>query len=129
MVPEGWDILPFGEVAEFRNGLNFTKDDDGDSIKVVGIPDFWQTTRLTDFSNLKTIQCRGDIGAANLLHSGDLLFVRSNGNPELVGRCLYFPSVNEPISFSGFTIRARVNPERMLPTFAAALPAPSLRLK
>lgn len=119
MVPEGWDVLPFGEVAEFRNGLNFTKDDDGETIKVVGIPDFWQKTQLTDFSNLKTIKCRGDIGAANLLHSGDLLFVRSNGNPELVGRCLYFPSVDEPISFSGFTIRARVNPERMMPTFAA----------
>lgn len=119
MVPEGWDVLPFGEVAEFRNGLNFTKDDDGETIKVVGIPDFWQKTQLTDFSNLKTIQCRGDIGAANLLHSGDLLFVRSNGNPELVGRCLYFPSVDEPISFSGFTIRARVNPKKMMPTFAA----------
>jgi len=33
MVPEGWDVLPFGEVAEFRNGLNFTKDDDGETIK------------------------------------------------------------------------------------------------
>ena len=121
MVPEGWEVIPFSDVAEFKNGLNFNKDDDGRTIKVVGIPDFWQRTTLTDFSRLKTITSRGDIGDSHMLRSGDLLFVRSNGNPELVGRCMFFPTVNEPISFSGFTIRGRVDHRRMLPEFAASL--------
>ncbi len=121
MVPEGWDVVLFGEVAEFKNGLNFNKDDEGRAIKVVGIPDFWQRTTLTDFSDLKTITSRGDIGDSHMLKSGDLLFVRSNGNPELVGRCMFFPAVDEPISFSGFTIRGRVDRRRMLPEFAASL--------
>lgn len=121
MVPEEWEVVPFGELADFKNGLNFNKDDDGRVIKVVGIPDFWQRTTLTDFSGLKTITCRGDVGESHMLRSGDLLFVRSNGNPELVGRCLFFPLVEEPISFSGFTIRGRVDSRRMLPEFAAGL--------
>lgn len=121
MVPEGWKVVPFSELAEFKNGLNFNKDDEGRTIKVVGIPDFWQRTKLTDFSELKTITCRGEVGPSHMLQSGDLLFVRSNGNPELVGRCLFFPTVNEPISYSGFTIRGRVDPRQMLPEFAAGL--------
>lgn len=121
MVPEGWNVLPLGEMAEFRNGLNFAKDDEGQEIKVVTIPDFWQRTVLRDFSKVKTIQCRGKVPVSSFLVSGDLLFVRSNGNPELVGRCLFFPQVSEPISFSGFTIRGRMNQARILPEFAASV--------
>ncbi len=40
--------------------------------------------------------------------------MRSNGNPELVGRSILVPKTNQRISFSGFTIRSRftkpVNP-------------------
>lgn len=121
MVPEGWDILPLGEMAEFRNGLNFTKGDEGQPIKIVTIPDFWQRTELRDLSGIKSIQPKGKVPASSLLQSGDMLFVRSNGNPELVGRCLFFPEVSEPISFSGFTIRGRVDQERLVPEFAASV--------
>lgn len=38
----------------------------------------------------------------------DLLFVRSNGNIDLIGRCLLVGGVHERITHSGFTIRARV---------------------
>ena len=119
MVPEGWDILPLGEMADFRNGLNFTKGDDGEPIKIVTIPDFWQRTEIRDMSGIKSITPKKKVPASSLLQSGDMLFVRSNGNPELVGRCLFFPDVDEPISFSGFTIRGRVDKEHLVPEFAA----------
>lgn len=121
MVPEGWDILPLGEMAEFRNGLNFTKGDEGQPIKIVTIPDFWQRTELRDLSGVKSIRPKGKVPEASFLRSGDMLFVRSNGNPELVGRCLFFPEVTEPVSFSGFTIRGRVDQERLVPEFAASV--------
>ena len=44
-----------------------------------------------------------------LLKDGDLLFVRSNGNKELVGRCLIVYVGDEKISYSGFCIRLRLN--------------------
>ena len=119
MVPEGWDILPLGEMADFRNGLNFTKSEDGDPIKIITIPDFWQRSELRDLSGVKSISPKGKVPPSSLLESGDMLFVRSNGNPELVGRCLFFPEINEPVSFSGFTIRGRVDQEQLFPEFAA----------
>lgn len=119
MVPEGWDVLPLGEMAEFRNGLNFTKGDVGEPIKIVTIPDFWQRTELHDLSGIKSIQPKKKVPTASLLVSGDMLFVRSNGNPELVGRCLFFPEITEPVSFSGFTIRGRVDQCQLVPEFAA----------
>lgn len=56
-----------------------------------------------------------------MIENNDLLFVRSNGNKELIGRCLLFKNVTEKISFSGFTIRARLNQNKIYPDFAAIL--------
>lgn len=121
MVPEGWSVLPLGKMAEFRNGLNFSKGDEGDAIKIVTIPDFWQRTEMLDLTDVKSIQPKGKVPSASLLQSGDMLFVRSNGNPELVGRCLFFPDVSEPVSYSGFTIRGRVDQSQLVPEFAASV--------
>jgi type I restriction enzyme M protein len=54
-----------------------------------------------------------------LVKGGDILFVRSNGNPDLVGRSLFVPPPNEPITFSGFTIRCRIEDQRAPPIFYA----------
>ena len=61
------------------------------------------------------------VGEEYLVRSGDILFVRSNGNPELVGRSVILPETTEKITFSGFTIRARVKGDRVIPIFLAHL--------
>ena len=53
------------------------------------------------------------------MKAGDILFVRSNGNPDLVGRSLFVPPPREPTTFSGFTIRGRIEDKRALPLFFA----------
>ncbi|TPM04541.1 restriction endonuclease subunit S [Mesorhizobium sp. B2-3-10] len=120
MVPEGWQVEALGEIATFRNGLNFLKDSGGQEVRVVGIPHFWQRQVMESFDEIQPIPI-GHLGKDDLLQSGDLLFVRSNGNKELIGRCMFFPKVEEPVSFSGFTIRGRMNPARILPEFAAGM--------
>ena len=40
--------------------------------------------------------------------------MRSNGNPDLVGRCVMVFPGNNPITFSGFTIRARIKEPKMI---------------
>jgi type I restriction enzyme M protein len=54
-----------------------------------------------------------------LVKAGDILFVRSNGNPDLVGRSIIVPPTTEPTTFSGFTIRGRIEDARALPIFYA----------
>jgi type I restriction enzyme S subunit len=112
LIPLEWDVKPFGEVAIFRNGLNFVKSDRGDIVKVVGVGDFQSNFRIK-YDHLDTVQISGSLGSDDLLKGGDLLFVRSNGNKALIGRCILISELSEPVSFSGFTIRARA-----LTTFA-----------
>ena len=61
-----------------------------------------------------------ELDDAYLLEEDDLLFVRSNGNQELVGRSILIPKVTEKISFSGFTIRCRFT-KPVIPKFYAYL--------
>ncbi|GBR58313.1 type I DNA specificity S subunit [Acetobacter senegalensis DSM 18889] len=107
MLPEGWESTTLGEIMDFRNGLNFSKSDSKNLIKVVGVSDFSLGNVLSRTDSLKETyvdQFKDD----DLLQENDFLFVRSNGNKSLIGRCLYFPHIPEPISFSGFTIRGRL---------------------
>jgi type I restriction enzyme S subunit len=106
--PEGWKRRTLADIADFRNGINFLRGERGYSVKVVGVGDFQRHETLAAFGDTSTITITNEIGPDDLLQDGDLLFVRSNGNKALVGRCALISGVNEPVTFSGFTIRARV---------------------
>lgn len=43
-----------------------------------------------------------------MLRDGDVVFVRSNGNKALAGRCLSVFPGDIPLTFSGFCIRFRI---------------------
>lgn len=121
MPSKDWTRHSLGEIATFRNGLNFTRSDAGDVIKIVGVSDFKDRTQLKTTDQLASVQIAGALRDDDLLQDGDLLFVRSNGNKELIGRCLFFPQIQERIAFSGFTIRARVRKSVLDPLFASYL--------
>lgn len=121
MVPKGWLRTSLGKVMHFKNGLNFTKTDAGEEIKIVGVSDFKDLTELRNTAHLSTINVASTIKDDELLADGDLLFVRSNGNKDLIGRCLFFPEVKERLSFSGFTIRGRAAKNLVLPEYVAYL--------
>jgi type I restriction enzyme, S subunit len=121
MLPEGWTQHRLGEIASFKNGLNFTRSDSGEEIKIVGVSDFKDRSQLEDTDGLATIRVSEVVRDGELLKAGDLLFVRSNGNRELIGRCLYFPRVQERLAFSGFTIRGRFDGLLIDPQYASYL--------
>lgn len=121
MVPNGWVITNFGQLVEFRNGLNFTKADQGETIKIVGVADFKDHSSLNSLDNLSIINVSNTVKDNDLIKSGDVLYVRSNGNKNLIGRCLFFPEVTEKLSFSGFTIRGRITSKSILPHYLALL--------
>jgi type I restriction enzyme S subunit len=67
--------------------------------------------------NLDTVTIGGKLGEVDLLRKGDILTVRSNGNVELIGRCLVAGEVRERISHSAFTIRIRLLNGDVLPEY------------
>jgi type I restriction enzyme S subunit len=113
---EGWEEKPLGELATFRNGMNFTKSSKGEKIKIVGVKDF-QNSFWVPFEILETAVLDGKLNDVDLLKEGDILAVRSNGNPQLIGRTLLASEVVGKVSHSGFTIRIRLNTENLNPIY------------
>ena len=113
---EGWVERRLGDMATFRNGINFTKSSRGDSVKIVGVKDF-QNNFWAPLDNLESVVTDGKLPDSDKLKENDLLFVRSNGNMQLIGRCLLVGAVAEKITHSGFTIRTRLNGSGLSPKY------------
>lgn len=92
-------------IADFKNGLNFTRSSKGEVIKIVGVADFKNNFWTPD--ELDEVQIEGSLSEAYELRDNDILVVRSNGNKELIGRCILARGVEGKTSHSGFTIRVR----------------------
>ncbi len=113
---EGWEEKTLGEIATFRNGMNFTKSSKGEKINIVGVKDF-QKSFWVPFETLETVTLDGKLNDLDLLKEGDILAVRSNGNPQLIGRTLLASEVVGKVSHSGFTIRIRLNAKNVDPVY------------
>ena len=104
---KGWNIRKFKELGEFKNGVNFKSVDNGFEIKCLGVGDFKDRYSIRDMSLINRVSLNGKPNESQLLKDGDIVFVRSNGNKALVGRCLaVFPGM-DAVTFSGFCIRFR----------------------
>lgn len=113
---KAWSTAWLGDLADFRNGINFTKTSRGKQVRVLGVKDFQNHFHAPD-SGLDRVTIDGDLDPSDCLQSGDIVFVRSNGNPELIGRSLVVERMSERTAHSGFTIRARLRDSEIVPRF------------
>jgi type I restriction enzyme S subunit len=104
----GWEEANLGDIAVFRNGMNFTKSSKGEKIKIVGVKDF-QDNFWVPFEDLESVIINGKLNEIDTLCTNDIIAVRSNGNPALIGRTMLAGMVNEKVAHSGFAIRIRLN--------------------
>lgn len=117
VIPNHWDVLDLGNIMSFKNGLNYGKNDTGEEIKILGVGDFQKNFYLNT-SDLNKIKY-SDLDENYLLENGDLIFVRSNGNKELIGRVLYCENIQEMVTYSGFTIRGRLDSNNFIDKYCA----------
>ncbi|WYL97178.1 MAG: restriction endonuclease subunit S [Gloeotrichia echinulata IR180] len=113
-----WQTVPLGTIADFRNGINYTKDNFGKGIKVINVRDF-QDHSIAAFDSLDEVEPTGIIKREDLLKKNDLIFVRSNGNRELIGRSLFIADIKEQVTHSAFTIKLRFKSNKVFPRFYA----------
>ena len=105
--PKGWDSVRLLELGSCKNGMNFHTDDAGVEVHCLGVGDFKDKSVISDTSVLPLVSLNEMPSGEYLLQDGDIVFVRSNGNKALVGRCLaVFPGQIQT-TFSGFCIRFR----------------------
>ena len=112
----GWADKTLGDIAEFKNGLNYSKNSNGQTLPVVGVADF-QNNYFVPLSGLDTATIDGNLVDGYALRRDDILTVRSNGSKHLVGRCMLVGDVDEVVSYSGFIIRIRFDTSKVFPKF------------
>jgi type I restriction enzyme S subunit len=74
-----------------------------------------------NFDDLKYCNLSEADEERNGLLDGDLLFVRTNGSRDLVGRCAIFAPIdqNQRVGFASYLIRVRVDSSKVLPRYLA----------
>jgi len=106
--PKGWPVIEFGELL---SDISYGTSKKCTSERTVG------TTPILRIPNILGGEISWDdlkhcaLDARELdklrLEDGDLLFVRTNGNPEYIARCAVFDGNDEPVAFASYLIRAR----------------------
>jgi type I restriction enzyme S subunit len=104
---QAWAKKRLADVADFKNGLNFTRQSNGQTLQMVGVGDFQDRSVVP--KALQSVTIDGNLPDDYLLRRNDILTVRSNGSKDLVGRCMLVPELSAPTSFSGFIIRIRLD--------------------
>lgn len=105
--PMHWKTTPLLEMGKCKNGMNFSTKDSGFDISCLGVADFQSRLTIHEDTPLSGISLNEMPGEDYLLKNGDIVFVRSNGNKELVGRSVLVKFTDRIATFSGFCIRFR----------------------
>ena len=128
--PNCWKTENLLDLGYCKNGMNFHRDDCGTEIHCLGVGDFKNHSTIRDVGSLPFISLNELPTSEYLLQDGDIVFVRSNGNKELVGRCLAIYPAKIPVTYSGFCIRYRLTSNKItVPYLLRVLKADSVRKK
>lgn len=105
---DGWRMVKLGELGTFKNGINKDKKQFGFGSLYVSISDAYYEN--IDFQLLNRLNAtEKEIEEYSLLDN-DIVFVRSSVKPSGVGYTTLFRHYDiEPVLFSGFMIRFRLN--------------------
>ena len=106
--PKHWKTAFLLDIGYCKNGMNFHKGDSGVDIHCLGVGDFKNRTTIQNVEDLPFVSLNELPDPEYLLRDNDIIFVRSNGNKELVGRCLAIYPGSIPVTYSGFCIRYRL---------------------
>jgi type I restriction enzyme S subunit len=100
-----WKRIKIEDIGSLSNGINFDKSSYVAGAKLIGVSDF-KDRLYPDYDNLQQVSIDA-VKEGDYLKKGDIVFVRSNGNKNLVGRCMIIDK-NLPVTYSGFCIRLRI---------------------
>lgn len=102
-------------LVESRYGTSRRCDAGASAVPVLRIPNVARGRISVD--NLKYCELGNKELERFRIDSGDILVVRTNGSPDLVGRCAVHVDNNRSFAFASYLIRLRVDPAKILPGF------------
>lgn len=117
--PKGWEVVGFGDYCEelrYGTSVMCKSEPQAGNLPVLRIPNvigariLWEDLKYASLPETEIKRLR--------LVQGDILFVRTNGNPDYIGRCAVFEGNKEAI-YASYLIRGRMKAAtKLLPHFA-----------
>jgi len=106
-------------VHESSYGCSRLANSDGQGYPILRIPNVLRGG--LDLTDLKWVQLSPSETARYIVREGDILVVRTNGNPDYVGRCLSLPKLADTCMFASYLIRLVMDTSRVRPRYVAAV--------
>lgn len=108
-------MMKLSSLGTLRNCMNYDKSSAVCGCKIIGVADFGNRV-FPDYDSLSEIDS-SIVTKDDLLQNGDIVFVRSNGNKNLVGRTMFIHDIKDPVCYSGFCIAFRPNTDLVYPEY------------
>lgn len=115
-IPEEWEVKQLGELGEFANGINKSKQDFGSGCPFVNLNDVFGTDEVSSLPEGLVRATHSELERYSL-ERGDVLFVRSSVKPEGVGLAAVVTIDMPQVVYSGFLIRFRQSSRTLLPSY------------
>lgn len=104
---EEWEIKKLGDLLEFKNGINATKEQYGSGYKFINVLDILNNEFITHDIIIGSVQVNEEIINKFPVNYGDILFQRSSETREEVGTTSVYLDKDKTATFGGFVIRGK----------------------
>ena len=110
-IPKGWEVKSLGEIVNFKNGINYSSDDVGDSVSyIVNVRDVSNSSIFIHEDDLDIVNLQSDKLQAYQIKENTILVARS-GNP---GATRLLVNTNKLVVYCGFIIAAEPKESNLL---------------
>ena len=115
-IPNEWIWGSLSQLSIFKNGINFTKEQKGNKgILTIDVLNMYSQGLYINLDDVYRVN--KEVSKGYILNSNDVLFVRSSVKREGVAWTSLFRPINEPVTYCGFIIRARLCTSKILPEY------------
>lgn len=102
-----WKPDKLGNLLEFKNGINASKEQYGRGVKFVNVLDILENDYLTYDKIIGSVDVSNEMVAKYSVEYGDILFQRSSETREEVGTANVYLDKEHTATFGGFVIRGK----------------------
>jgi len=102
-----WTEKNLGELLEFKNGINASKEQYGKGVKFINVLDILNNDFITHDKIIGSVDVEKNIVDKYPVNYGDILFQRSSETREEVGSASVYLDKEHTATFGGFVIRGK----------------------
>ena len=105
-IPEGWGVKKLGDIAQFKNGINYEKLSSGkEKVKIINVRNISSSSIFINQTDLDEIFLENDKSTSFIVNEGMILITRSG----IPGATRLVSELEAKTVYSGFIIASEVN--------------------